>query len=94
MLEALSARLQERVGRGYSVRNLRYFRSFYQAYIDREPSIADGPVKFGTDLVPNLRDAGTAVALSPREPTEGNRILHEVRAESDTHLTGFSRKLS
>jgi hypothetical protein len=32
VLEALSARLQERVGRGYSVRNLRYFRSFYQAY--------------------------------------------------------------
>lgn len=94
MLEALSARLQERVGRGYSVRNLRYFRSFYQAYIDREPSIADGPVEFGTDLVPNLRDAGTAVAPSPRAPTEGNRILHEHRAESDTHLPGFSRKLS
>jgi hypothetical protein len=54
MLEALSARLQERVGRGYSVRNLRYFRSFYQAYADRKPSIRDAPVEFGTGLVPNL----------------------------------------
>jgi predicted nuclease of restriction endonuclease-like (RecB) superfamily len=53
-LEALSSRLQERVGRGYSVRNLRYFRSFYQAYADREPSIHDAPVEFGASLVPNL----------------------------------------
>jgi predicted nuclease of restriction endonuclease-like (RecB) superfamily len=96
MLEALSARLQERVGRGYSVRNLRYFRSFYQAYADREPLIRGAPVEFGTGLVPNLRDPGTLVAPSPtpQAPTEGNRILHEARAESDTLLTGFSAKLS
>jgi predicted nuclease of restriction endonuclease-like (RecB) superfamily len=95
MLEALSARLQERVGRGYSVRNLRYFRSFYQAYADREPSIRDVPVEFGAGLVPNLLGPGTPVAPpTPQAPTEGNRILHEPRAESDTLLTGFSGKLS
>ncbi len=39
VLERLSARLQERVGRGYSVTNLKYFRVFYQIYADREPAI-------------------------------------------------------
>nr|WP_256434675.1 PDDEXK nuclease domain-containing protein [Myxococcus sp. CA051A] len=39
LLEALSARLQERVGRGYSTTNLRYFRTFYLAYADRSPEI-------------------------------------------------------
>ena len=39
--------LQARVGRGYSVRNLRYFRSFYQAYSDREPSVRDAHGEFG-----------------------------------------------
>jgi len=98
VLEALSERLQERVGRGYSVRNLRYFRSFYQAYVDREPSIRDAPVEFGTGLVPNLRGPATAFAPSISRAsstvTEDNRILHEARAESDTLLTGFSSKLS
>lgn len=39
LLDALSARLQERVGRGYSTTNLRYFRTFYLAYADRSPTI-------------------------------------------------------
>jgi predicted nuclease of restriction endonuclease-like (RecB) superfamily len=39
LLAVLSARLQKRVGRGYSVTNLRYFRLFYQVYPDREPRI-------------------------------------------------------
>jgi hypothetical protein len=59
VLEALSARLRERVGRGYSIRNLRYFRSFYQAYADREPLIRDARGEFGTGLVPNLGEVGT-----------------------------------
>lgn len=93
MLEALSARLQERVGRGYSVRNLRYFRGFYQAYADREPLIRDATAEFGTGLVPNLRGPDMPVA-PPRAPLGGVRILHEARAESDNLLTGFSGKLS
>lgn len=96
MLEALSARLQERVGRGYSVRNLRYFRSFYQVYADREPSIRDAPVEFGTGLVPNLRRSGTPFAppQTPQALSDAFQILHEARAESDSLLTGFSGKLS
>lgn len=39
VLDALSARLRERVGRGYSTTNLRYFRTFYLAFRDRAPEI-------------------------------------------------------
>ena len=35
VIEDLSARLNERYGRGYSVTNLWYFRQFYLAYADR-----------------------------------------------------------
>ena len=94
-LEALSSRLQERVGRGYSVRNLRYFRSFYQAYADREPSIHDAPVKFGASLVPNLRGPGTPVASqpTPQAPTESEFCTRPVPNLSPS-LTDFSGKLS
>ncbi|MEN9799754.1 MAG: hypothetical protein RL653_3451 [Pseudomonadota bacterium] len=39
VLEALAGQLQRRVGRGYSVTNLRYFRLFYVRYQDRRPEI-------------------------------------------------------
>ena len=37
LLPDLAARLTQRYGRGYSQTNLRYFRLFYQAYMDRQP---------------------------------------------------------
>jgi predicted nuclease of restriction endonuclease-like (RecB) superfamily len=96
VLEVLSARLQERVGRGYSVRNLRYFRSFYQAYADREPLISDERGEFGTGLVPNLGEGSTLVAAAGRQgsATKSARIRHAPRAESERALTGFSSNLS
>ncbi|MFC1641756.1 DUF1016 N-terminal domain-containing protein, partial [Myxococcota bacterium] len=39
VLEALSDHLQARLGRGYSVTNLRYFRLFYLQYRERRPEI-------------------------------------------------------
>jgi hypothetical protein len=39
VLEELSTHLQARMGRGYSVSNLRYFRIFYLRYSDRRPQI-------------------------------------------------------
>ncbi len=39
VLEALSARLQAALGRGYSVANLRDFRLFYLRYRTRRPEI-------------------------------------------------------
>jgi len=43
VLEALSQRLGQRYGRGFSVTNFRYFRLFYQAYADRMPEIRHKP---------------------------------------------------
>ena len=39
IIDELSRRLTERVGRGYSTTNLRYFRTFYLAYADRRAQI-------------------------------------------------------
>jgi predicted nuclease of restriction endonuclease-like (RecB) superfamily len=39
VIEDLSRQLKERVGRGYSSTNLRYFRTFYVVYRDRRPEI-------------------------------------------------------
>ena len=39
VLEDLSRRLTERYGKGYSVTNLKNFRTFYQVYADRLPAI-------------------------------------------------------
>lgn len=91
-IEVLSAHLQERVGRGYSVRNLRYFRSFYQAYADREPLIRDARGEFGTGLVPNLGEVGARVAAAGRQApaTENARIRHVLRAESEGGADGLS----
>jgi hypothetical protein len=95
VLEVLSARLQERVGRGYSVRNLRYFRSFYQAYADREPLIRDSRGEFGTGLVPNSGVLGTG-RLRVRRHHRINlaKIRHAPRAEFGGMLMGFSNRLS
>ena len=38
-LEELSQRLSARFGQGYSVTNLKYFRTFYQVFSDRGPRI-------------------------------------------------------
>jgi predicted nuclease of restriction endonuclease-like (RecB) superfamily len=96
VLEVLSARLQERVSRGYSVRNLRYFRSFYQTYADREPLIRDARGEFGTSLVPNPGEVGELVAAAGQQApvTENARIRHAPCAESVGPLTGFSSRLS
>ena len=53
VIEDLSAQLLARVGRGYSTRNLWYFRDFYLTYRERAPSIrAEG---FRTSLVQNSK---------------------------------------
>lgn len=93
VLEVLTARLRERVGRGYSDRNLRTFRSFYQAYSDRAPVIREQQGELGSHLLPNLR--GTSAAL----PQHADRIRQKPSAESDLANTelaasGFSSRLA
>jgi predicted nuclease of restriction endonuclease-like (RecB) superfamily len=39
VIEDLSEKLTSKYGRGFSTTNLRYFRTFYSVYIDREPMI-------------------------------------------------------
>ncbi len=67
VIEDLSRQLGERVGRGYSARNLWHFRDFFLTYRDRPPLIrADG---FRTSLVQNSKSL------------EAAKILHEAGAE-------------
>lgn len=67
VIEDLSAHLLARVGRGYSTRNLWYFRDFYLTYRERTPSIR--ATEFRTRLVQNSKRP---------DPTT---ILHEPGAE-------------
>lgn len=67
VIEDLSAQLLARVGRGYSTRNLWYFRDFYLTYRARAPSIR--AEVFRTSLVQNSK------------PIDAAKILHEARAE-------------
>jgi predicted nuclease of restriction endonuclease-like (RecB) superfamily len=82
LLAVISAHLQQRVGHGYSVTNLRYFRLFYQAYADREPTIRHKPCD---ELAPGAgkhhkaRDVSAALALA---------------ASPGGRLAGFSSRLS
>ena len=39
LIESLSKKLSQKFGRGYSTTNLRYFRTFYTVYEDRQPEI-------------------------------------------------------
>jgi hypothetical protein len=67
VIEDLSAQLLARVGRGYSTRNLWYFRDFYLTYRERAPS--SRAKVFRTSLVQNSK------------PIDAAKILHEAGAE-------------
>lgn len=94
LLEVLSSRLQTRVGRGYSVTNLKYFRLFYQAYADREPKIRHEARDVLDVLAKATRPAGRLQGFSSRlswthyrtltkvdHPAE--RAFYEIEAELD-----------
>jgi predicted nuclease of restriction endonuclease-like (RecB) superfamily len=67
VIEDLSAQLLIRIGRGYSTRNLWYFRDFYLTYKERPATIR--AEAFRTSLVQNSKRQGAA------------KILHEAGAE-------------
>lgn len=67
VIEGLSRQLLTRVGKGYSARNLWYFRDFFLTFRERTPKIrAEG---FRTSLVQNSK------------PADASKILHEAGAE-------------
>ncbi len=82
LLDQLSARLQVRVGKGYSVTNLKYFRLFYLAYADREPKIRH-----------EARDELPGCAEKRHEARDVSEAL-SVAARSGGLLDGFSSRLS
>jgi hypothetical protein len=61
VIEDLSAQLLARVGRGYSARNLWYFRDFYLTYKERPATIR--AEVFRTSLVQNSKRQGAAKIL-------------------------------
>jgi predicted nuclease of restriction endonuclease-like (RecB) superfamily len=74
VIEALSQQLLARVGRGYSTRNLWYFRDFYLTYRERSPSIQ--AEEFRTSLVQDS------------EGIDAAKILHEAGAGSGQGFSG------
>lgn len=74
VIEDLSQHLLSRVGRGFSTRNLWYFRDFYLTYRERPPSIR--VEAFRTSLVQNSN------------PIDAAKILHETGAEFARGFSG------
>ncbi len=74
VVEDLSRQLSARVGRGYSTRNLWYFRDFYLTYRERSPSIQ--AEEFRTSLVQDP------------EGIDAAKILHEAGAGAGQGFSG------
>jgi predicted nuclease of restriction endonuclease-like (RecB) superfamily len=82
LLEGLSKGLQKRYGRGFSVTNLRYFRLFYQAYINRQPEIR--------------HEARDELGGGAQDDESGAKVLADLTVALAEHeaLQGFSAHLS
>jgi predicted nuclease of restriction endonuclease-like (RecB) superfamily len=87
VISDLSQQIQPRVGRGYSARNLRYFRSFYLTFPDRSPTIDDA--EFGTGRVPNLLGPPERAAFAIRHTSSAKSAGPGAKPRS-----GFSSRLS
>lgn len=78
LIDELSRRLATRYGRGFSTTNLRYFRSFYLAFADRQPEIR------------HLR-SGESAPTKKRHTTRG--VLGDLSRATASSLSGFSSLL-
>lgn len=86
LIEALSQQLGERLGRGFSTTNLRYFRTFYLAYAARRPEIRH--IRGGGSLPAPLRPASPSPAEIRHTP--GGVLDDLERAAAKDDLMGFS----
>lgn len=94
VLERLSTMLRQRVGRGYSLRNLRNFRSFYHAFATREPVIRDAaPAEFGRRHLPNVPDGDEGSAVKTRTEIRQTPSAESARLISVPEPSGFSGRL-
>lgn len=82
LLEGLSKGLQRRYARGFSVTNLRYFRLFYQAYVNRQPQIH--------------HEARDELRVDAQADAPGAKVLADLSVALAEHeaLQGFSAHLS
>ncbi len=80
LIEQLSFQLKEKYGRGFSISNLRYFRTFYTVYFSREPEIR----QIGS---------GELVKFSKRQLSSS--VLNDISMLVNTsgHIRGFSPNL-
>ena len=70
VLKELSARLTEEFGRGFSERNLRSFRSFFQAYQERVPKIWQQPTaKLATTEISQTTSGRLDLPMIRQQPT-------------------------
>jgi len=74
VLERLSTTLRQRVGRGYSQRNLRNFRTFYQAFASRESVIRDAAELGGRRLL-NVPDGDEPTRTQIRQIASAESAL-------------------
>ncbi len=87
LIEDLSRRLTERLGRGFSTTNLRYFRTFYLAYADRAPEIRHiGSGEFRGRAKPRPHRGSHRI----RHPRGGVSIDLATLVSTGTPLHGFS----
>ena len=80
VIKQLSSQLNRKYGRGYSTSNLRYFRTFYTVYCDREPEIR----QIGS---------GELAGSGKRHTQSGVLADLALAVESNDSVAGFSSSL-
>ena len=80
VIEQLSSQLKEKYGRGFSITNLRYFRTFYTVYSYRKPEI---------------RQIQSGELVKPSEGQISNSVLKDMSlaVETASDIRGFSPNL-
>ena len=102
LIEQLSLQLTQKYGRGFSTTNLRYFRTFYTVYADRDPEIrhiAGGEldankmrhIQSGVldDMTQAVEKTETSMGFSPNLGWTHYRALMNVEHRTVCPLSGF-----
>ena len=82
VIKNLSTKLTQRYGKGFSVTNIKYFRLFFQTYIDREPVIGHSPSDVFDDLSKSVNRSNEIKGFSPFLSWTHYRTLTKVEHNS------------
>lgn len=80
VLKQLSSQLKEKYGRGYSISNVQYFRTFYTVYAERKPEI-------------HQIGSGELLKQADKRNVVGVRENMSLAIETSTAIRGFSPNL-